>query len=125
MTNVLCHLLKHLISKELVLNNRILLCIRLKSDTLTKLIHIINMVHPLTVNNFKKNNTFYFTNTIIKDCCIFFTKFYSFFRYIHLGKFIKVFLFLMVNLHSLILKTGNESFFIILLFFFICKSDWL
>ena len=44
-------LIKHIISGELILYQRISLSKSLKADTLAELIHIINMVHPLTVDD--------------------------------------------------------------------------
>ena len=58
------HLIEHIKASHLVLNKRISLTVCLKSDTLTQLIHIIDMIHPLTVNHLKKNDTFQFTELL-------------------------------------------------------------
>ena len=59
----LCHLIEHIIAHHLVLNNRILLSICLKSDTLLKLIHIIDMIHPLSIYNLKKYYSLYLSDS--------------------------------------------------------------
>ena len=67
-----CHLIKHVITAHLVLYKRISLAICLQTDTLTKLIHIINMIHPLTVNDFQKNDTLQLTDLLrLRELCFF------------------------------------------------------
>ena len=49
--DVLRHLIEHLITVHFVLYQRISLTISCQTDTLTQLIHIINVIHPLPVNH--------------------------------------------------------------------------
>ena len=49
--NALCHIFKHLIGIHLIFYKRISLSIGLQADTLTQLIHIVDVVHPLSVDN--------------------------------------------------------------------------
>ena len=51
------HRIEHIISHHLVLNKRISLTVRLKTDTLTELIHIVDVIHPLSVYYFQKDDT--------------------------------------------------------------------
>ena len=51
LTDILGHLIKHLVTAELVLHQRISLAIGLQAHTLTELIHIVNVIHPLPVNH--------------------------------------------------------------------------
>ena len=55
--DVLGHLLEHIVSRGLVLLNGILLGIGHKTDTVTKLYHVVDMYHPLAVDGLKKNDT--------------------------------------------------------------------
>ena len=62
--NASCHLIKHLVSDHLVLNLWISLAISLKTDSLTQLIHIINMIHPFCVDHFQENDTLNLTHML-------------------------------------------------------------
>ncbi len=55
-SDILRHLIEHIIAVELIFHKRILLGIRLKPCTLTQLIHVINMIHPLPVNHLEKDH---------------------------------------------------------------------
>ena len=55
--DVLRHIIEHFISTQLVFNQRIFLTVCLQTGSLTKLIHVINVIHPLSVNYFQKNYT--------------------------------------------------------------------
>ena len=55
------HFSEHVISHHLILNQRISLPVSLKSDTLTELIHIIDMIHPSGVDDLQQNDTLHFT----------------------------------------------------------------
>ena len=64
------HCIKHLKSGQLVLNERISLCERLQADTLTQLIHIIDMSHPLAVNGLEQYDTFEFPDCLrLREFC--------------------------------------------------------
>ena len=76
------HVIEHLKCAHLVLNNRISLSICSKTNTLTEHFHIIDVVHPLAVNTFQKNDTLKLTKLLwfrklsflrfIKLHCLFF-----------------------------------------------------
>ena len=44
------HLLEHVVSFHLVLNQRISLAVSLETDALAKLLHVVDVVHPLRVD---------------------------------------------------------------------------
>ena len=58
------HCLKHLVSTHLVLNNRISLAVSLQADTLTQLIHIVDVAHPLVIDDFQKDYALQFTDLL-------------------------------------------------------------
>ena len=62
--NSVDHVIEHLERSRLVLNNRILLAISDKTNTLTKKFHIIDMIHPLAVDRFQKNYSFQLTKLL-------------------------------------------------------------
>ena len=51
------HVIKHIKSCHLVFYERISLAVCLKSDTLTQLIHIIDVIHPLAVDHLQEDDT--------------------------------------------------------------------
>ena len=55
LANVLSHLIEHCITVHLVLYQRIALSVCLKSCALTELVHIIDVIHPLAVDNLEQN----------------------------------------------------------------------
>ena len=57
------HVIEHVIALVFVFLNRILLTICLKSNTLTELIHIIDMLHPVSVDTSKKKHTLCLTDS--------------------------------------------------------------
>ena len=70
--NVCRHLIKHFKSGHLVLNQRISLTICLKTDAFTENLHIINMIHPLTINGFQQNDTLQLTDHLfLRELCFF------------------------------------------------------
>ena len=56
------HGIEHIVGAHFVFDYRISLSICLQTDSLAQLFHIINMVHPLIVNDFQQNHPFQFTN---------------------------------------------------------------
>ena len=58
------HIVEHLKSTHLVFYYRISLAVSYKSNTLTKDLHIIDMIHPLAVDGFQKNYSFKFTQLL-------------------------------------------------------------
>ena len=83
------HIFKHRKTFHLVFAKRICLAVRTKVDTLAKLIHCINMIHPFRINCSKNNNFFKFTHLffrellfffIITSFCMIYQQFYHFFR---------------------------------------------
>ena len=56
------HFLEHLIARNLVFYERILLSIRLQADSITEDIHIINMAHPLLIHHLQEDDTLRFTH---------------------------------------------------------------
>ena len=62
------HFIKHLNTCITIFNDRILLCISLKRNTLSQLIHIVNMAHPLIVNDFQQEDTLYLTECLRRTC---------------------------------------------------------
>ena len=64
LTDTVGHGIKHLITAHLILNQRIPLGISLQADSLTQLIHIVNMGHPLVIDNLQQNNPFQFTDSL-------------------------------------------------------------
>ena len=79
--NRIDHTIEHLESTHLVFYNRISLSISYKTDTLTKNLHVIDMIHPLTVDRFQKNHSLQFTQLLcFRELGFFcFIKFHSFF----------------------------------------------
>ena len=83
--NSFYHCVEHFKALVSIFNNRILLSERSQTDTLFKLCHVVNMVHPLCINNLKKNNSFklsyklsaelrflsriYFKHSVFKKLC--------------------------------------------------------
>ena len=66
------HLTEHIVSLHLILNQRISLSISLKSDSLTELIHIINMIHPTCINYFQQDDTLHFSELFsLRELCFF------------------------------------------------------
>ena len=66
------HFVKHVVSCHLVLNLRVSLAVCLQADTLAELIHIIDMIHPLLVDNLQKNDTLKLTNLLLlREFCFF------------------------------------------------------
>ena len=66
------HFVKHLISGHLVFHLGISLSIGLQADTLTQLIHIIDMIHPFIIHNFQKDHTLQFTHLLLlREFCFF------------------------------------------------------
>ena len=59
------HCIEHLIRAHLVLDKRISLAVSLQSDTLTQLIHIVDVIHPLPVDDFQKNDTLQLTDLLL------------------------------------------------------------
>ena len=58
------HALKHLISTHLVFYYRIALAVGLKTDSLTQLVHIIDVSHPLIINHLKKDHALNLTHLL-------------------------------------------------------------
>ena len=58
------HLVKHIKTCHLVLDKRISLSVGLQSDTLTKLIHIIDVIHPLAVDHLQENDALKLTELL-------------------------------------------------------------
>ena len=63
--NVLRHFVEHIISDHLIFNLRIPLSVSLQADSLTQLIHIIDVIHPLLVDDTKQNHTLQLTNLLL------------------------------------------------------------
>ena len=55
--DAVCHRIEHIVSGHLVFNKGIALAVCLQSDTLTQLIHVIDVIHPLTVYCLKQYHT--------------------------------------------------------------------
>ena len=71
-SDCICHFTEHLISCHLVLYQWISLSISLKTDSLTQLIHIIDMIHPSCINHFQKYNTLNFAKLLcLRELCFF------------------------------------------------------
>ena len=96
MSNILCHLFEHIVSNELVLNYWVFLCVCLKSNAFSKLLHVVDVIHPFAVDYFKKNNSFNFSDSIVVKSCVLLSKFYIIWT-IYLCEFIELFLFLVVD----------------------------
>ena len=47
----------HIVGDHLIFIDRISLAIRLKSDTLLELFHIVNLIHPLVIDDTKEDDT--------------------------------------------------------------------
>ena len=58
------HGLEHLVGIHLILNNRISLAVSLQADTLTQLVHVIDMAHPLVVDHLQKYHTLQLTDLL-------------------------------------------------------------
>ena len=56
------HVIEHIKGTHLIFYLWITLSVSLQTDTLTKLFHIIDVIHPLPVNDFQKYYTLQFTN---------------------------------------------------------------
>ena len=90
------HIIKHLIGAHLVFHQRIAVSIGLETDTLAKLIHIVNMGHPFIVNNLKKNDALDLADLLcIREFC--------FLGLIELDRFLFQRMLLFILLHILYL----------------------
>ena len=58
------HSLKHLVSAHLILDNRISLAVSLQADTLAQLVHIVDVAHPLVVNDLQEYYTLQLTDLL-------------------------------------------------------------
>ena len=66
------HSLEHLVSAHLVLNNRVSLAVSLQANTLTQLVHIINVAHPLVVDHLQKYYALQLTDLLcLLELCLF------------------------------------------------------
>ena len=66
------HLIEHVIGGHLILHLRIFLTIGLQSDTLAKLIHIVDMIHPFTVDDFQEDDTLQLAQLLrLGELCLF------------------------------------------------------
>ena len=94
------HTVKHFISLKFIFHLRISLSVSLQADTLTELIHIVNMIHPFLIDNFQKDHTLQLTKLLCfrKLRFFFLVKLYSLFFQL---------LFHLVFLHTLDILTGN------------------
>ncbi len=59
------HFLEHVKALELVFINRITLRKCLKTDALTKLIHVVDVVHPLCIDRPEQDDTFNLTELVL------------------------------------------------------------
>ena len=64
--NVLRHFVEHIIGDHLVFHLGISLPISLQADSLTQLIHVIDVIHPLLVNDTKQNHSLQLTNLLLR-----------------------------------------------------------
>ena len=60
--DVLGHLVEHLVTAHLVLYQRISLSVCLQAHALTQLLHVVDVIHPLTVNDLQQNHTLQLTD---------------------------------------------------------------
>ena len=63
--NVLRHFVEHIISDHLIFNLRISLSVSLQADSLTQLVHVVDVIHPLLVDDTKQNHTLQLTNLLL------------------------------------------------------------
>ena len=67
-----CHGIEHLVSVHLVLYERITVTVSLKADTLTQLLHIVDVIHPLPVYNLQHNHSLQLTKLLgLRELCLF------------------------------------------------------
>ena len=67
------HFVEHVVGCHFVLDLRVSLAVCLQADTLAELIHIIDMIHPLLVDNLQENDTLKLTNLLLlREFCFFF-----------------------------------------------------
>ena len=58
--DILRHLVKHGVARHLIFHQGISLAVGLQPRALTKLIHIVNVSHPLSVDDFQQDHTLQF-----------------------------------------------------------------
>ena len=56
LADILGHFVKHFIAAELIFHQRVSLSVGLQAHALAELVHIINVIHPLSVNHLKQNH---------------------------------------------------------------------
>ena len=57
LTDGCCHLIEHIETSKLVLNNRVLAAVCLQGNTLTKLCHVVQMRHPFLIDDLQQYDT--------------------------------------------------------------------
>ena len=69
--DILRHLVEHLVTAQLVLNQRILLSVCLQTGSLTKLLHIVDVIHPLAVDDLEQDHTLDLTDRLrLRELCL-------------------------------------------------------
>ena len=58
------HVVEHVIARHLVLNQRISLAISLQADALTQLLHVVDVIHPMPVDDLQQDHALYLTHLL-------------------------------------------------------------
>ena len=97
-----CHLIEHIETGKFVFDYRVFAAICLQRNTLSKLCHVIQMRHPLFVDDFQEYDTLDLTEMFrLRKLC--------FLRFVYLGSLFLDSLFELIQFSGLFLFLGQHN----------------